>query len=179
MLHVELLPDDGTETRLRADWEALERLDLPNLSRHRSASNRPHVTLSVHDDDALSDDPAGEVPRGPTRRALAARLERALPLPLRVGAVSVFGGGPFVLVRTLVVTRELLTLQAGVQELLGPACVAHCEVGRWVPHTTVAGRLDADQVARALAVLDPAPPAGTLVRGRLWDSTRRLLDDLH
>ncbi|SDD15885.1 2'-5' RNA ligase family protein [Auraticoccus monumenti] len=178
MLHVELLPDDPFETRLRADWEALERLDLPNLSRHRSTSNRPHVTLSVHSDDVLADDPAGGRPRGPAREALADRLQQGLPLPLRLGALSVFGSGPYVLVRTLVVSTGLLALHAGVQELLGPPCVAHCEVGRWVPHTTVAHRLDADQVARALSVLDPSPPPGTLVRARLWDSTRRVLEDL-
>lgn len=178
MLHVELLPDEGTEAHLRGDWEALERLDLPNLSRHRSSSNRPHVTLSIHTDDVLADDPAGPGPRGPVRGALARRLGEALPLPLRLGALSVFGGGPWVLVRTLVVSEELLRLHAGVQELLGPPCVTHAEVGRWVPHTTVAHRLDAGQVARALAVLDPSPAAGTLARARLWDSTRRVLDDL-
>ncbi len=171
MLHLELLPDPATEARLRADWARLEERGLPNLSRHRSSSNRPHVTVTIAADELAPD---GELPLPGLAAATA-----SLPLPLRLGALSVFGGGPYVLVRTLVVTTALLELHARAQQVMGPPCVPHCAVGEWVPHTTIAHRLDAQQVAAALAVLEPWEGAGAVLqRARVWDSTRRRLTDL-
>lgn len=171
MLHVELLPDAATEARLRADWARLEERGLPNLSRHRSSSNRPHLTVGIHPDPAPEDE---EARVGGVRAALLP----ALPVALRVGGLTVFGSGPWVLVRTLVVTAELLAAHRAVADAMGRPAVPHVGVGEWVPHLTLARRLDADQVAAALRVLDADLDEGAFERARLWDSTRRRLTDL-
>lgn len=174
MLYVELLPDAVGEHRLRSDWTQLEEAGLPNLSRHRSASNRPHVTVSLHPDEVAPD---GVLPVVALTHATG-----SLPLPLVPGALAVFGRGPWVLVRTLVVTEALLALHAAVAEVLGASCVEHGRPGRWVPHTTVGHGLDAAQVAQSLSLLGPAGEQeesfGVLQRVRCWDSTRRRVTDL-
>ena len=44
---VELLLDEGLDALVRSDWDALAVAGLPSQGRHRSASNRPHVTLAA------------------------------------------------------------------------------------------------------------------------------------
>ncbi|WP_197429698.1 2'-5' RNA ligase family protein [Auraticoccus cholistanensis] len=172
MLHLELLPDPATELRLRQDWARLEERGLPNLSRHRRDSNRPHLTVTISADEVAA---AGVAPLLPDLR----RATSTLPLPLAPAAVSVFGTGPWVLVRTLVVTPALLDLHARVQSVMGRPCVPHLAPGEWVPHTTIARRLDAAQVAAALEVLQPVELAGAVwERARLWDSARQQVTDV-
>ncbi|WP_114559734.1 2'-5' RNA ligase family protein [Desertihabitans aurantiacus] len=169
MLYLELLPDDVVADGLRADWARLEEAGLPNLSRHRSVHHRPHLSVSTHPDEAAPDPAALPV-------LLAPVLDR-LPLPLRPGPLAVFGTGPFVLVRTCTVDAALLALHRDLVGRVGPPAVEHGEVGAWVPHLTLARRLDGAQVGRALELLGAAP-AGLLTGARVWDSTRREVTDL-
>lgn len=161
---VELLLDDPSEVAVRAQWAALAAAGLPHLGRNTAASNRPHVTMAAR----RAIEPARET-------ALAAAVA-TLPLPVRVGAVACFGRGPFVLVRLVVASRELLDLQAAVSNVLGadPATDHHFAPGRWTPHVTLARRLAADQVGAALAALDGvAELDGSAVACRRWDGDAR------
>ena len=144
---VELLLDEATAAAVRAQWDALAEAGLPSQARHTGESNRPHVTMAA-------------------RRAIDPALEPALsdavsplPLPLRVGAVACFGRGPYVLVRVVVANRALLDLQAAVTAALGPdpRTAHHFAPGSWTPHVSLARRLTADQVGRALSALGVTP----------------------
>lgn len=164
MRSIELTLDDAADAAVRAEWAALAENELPSLALHTAASNAPHVTLVAGEALAADDVPADAFD--------------ALPLPLRFGAVSVFPAarGRFVLVRTLVVTAELLALHALV------AAVATDPVptslpGAWTPHVTLARRLTAEQVALALPLL-AAPADGALTAARFWDGDTKTLTPL-
>ena len=165
--HVELLWDEGVDRAVRAQWDLLHEADLPSLARHRSASNAPHTTVTMQRD----------WPEDAAER-LGGALE-ALPLEAALGALACFGRGPFVLVRAVVVTAPLLALHARVAEVLTDPARAFLAPGSWTPHVTLANRLDAAQVARALDVLGPtAAPAGAVVAARHWDADARALHRL-
>ncbi|WP_235950278.1 2'-5' RNA ligase family protein [Phycicoccus flavus] len=174
MHHVELLLDDASDAAVRAEWEALEAADLPNQSRHRSASNRPHVTVTMTEGWPEE-----------ARRADALAPLAALPLAAHLGAPLVFGRGPFVLARLVVASSDLLALHGGLVERLGPLASDLLVPGRWTPHMTLARRLTAEQAARALEVLGRAEqPEGVgdravvLEAARHWDSQARLDEPL-
>jgi hypothetical protein len=161
--HVELLLDEAAERAVAQEWSRLAEAGLPSLDLHRHPSNRPHLTVTI------SDDP-------PKRRegALRSQLAAALPLQVELGPLLCFGGGPWVLVRTVVASEPLLPLHRQVVQLLRAPAVPHCRVGHWVPHVSLARRLDAPAVARALEVLSPRRPIdGRLDRARHWDSGAR------
>lgn len=162
---MEVVFDDDADHRVRAQWRALAAAGLPSQARHTGASNRPHITL------ALTDDITEEV-----RRQLAAAVAE-LPVPVMLGGLLLFGTRRVVLARLAVPSAELLQLQARVLSALDVAVDPHGTFGpgRWTPHVTLARRLTADQVARALEAL-AAPTAsggpelpGRLIRARLWD----------
>ncbi len=157
---VELVLDDGTDLAIRRQWAVLLDAGLPSQGRHRGASNRPHVTMTL----AESLD-AGDLV------GLSAAVS-VLPLPVTVGGLLVFGARRFVLSRLAIPSTELLTLQA---ELVGALAVpanpqGTFSTGRWTPHITLARRLTADQLAVALTALGDVPPVtGTFTAARRWD----------
>ncbi len=162
--HLELLWDDATDRAVRAEWELLVGQDLPSQARHRGESNAPHTTLTMVED--WPDDVDG-----PVGDALG-----RLPLAASLGALTCFGGGPFTLVRPLVVTAALLDLHRDALAPLGPPARPFLRPGRWVPHVTLATRLGADQVGRAVAALAGSPaPTGHLVGARRWDAAARVV----
>ncbi|KQR65170.1 hypothetical protein ASF89_11245 [Frigoribacterium sp. Leaf172] len=179
---IELLLDDVTDAAVRESWAALAGAGLPSLAHHAGETNAPHVSLSVteHLDDRAD----------PRLR----RISRALPLPLGLGGLVVFGRPPrgLVLARGVIPTAALLALHRDVHESAGGAAtVAHTTPGRWTPHVTLASRLDPDQLARAIEVLAEAdraaastrapepggaagpPESGRVVALRRWDSDAR------
>ena len=125
MVHsVELLFDTDTEAAVRRVWDDLADAGVRSLASSTSPSNRPHVTLAVADrmDDAVND-------------ALLPLLS-ALPLRCTIGAPMLFGRGPFTLVRLVIPSAELLSLQADVHEV----CLPHMSPA-WSmrPSTSVPG----------------------------------------
>jgi hypothetical protein len=167
MHHVELLMDRAGERAITTEWTRLAEAGLPSLALHRHPSNRPHLTVTISDDWPLQHN--GE---------LGSVLAAALPLRLELGSLLCFGAGPWVLVRMVVVTEPLLRLHRQVVELLGPAAVPHCRPGHWVPHVSLARRLDGPAVARALQVLSGAPIRCRLDGARHWDSAARCAEPL-
>ena len=160
---VELLLDEGLDALVRSDWDALAVAGLPSQGRHRSTSNRPHVTLAA----MKAVDPA-----------LEPQMVRALgdfPVPVRLGALSVFGRDRFVLVRAVVPDIELLRRQALLGTVLGSGAeLPYLQAGHWVPHVTLAHLMTADQVAVALSVVrGPREADGYAVGVRRWDGDAR------
>ncbi|MGL5928931.1 MAG: 2'-5' RNA ligase family protein, partial [Dermatophilaceae bacterium] len=142
MHHVELLPDPATDAWLREQWAALAAAGLPSLANHRSASNRPHLTLTM----------TREWP-GPDAEAAARATTGSLPLPTAVGGLLVLGSGPFVLARAVTVTEPLLALHRAVATGCGAPATEHARPGAWVPHLTLAVRMTAAEVGAALPLV--------------------------
>jgi 2'-5' RNA ligase len=160
---VELVLDEGLDALVRGDWAALAAAGLPSQERHRAPSNRPHITLAA-------------------RSVIDAGLEQAMagalgsfPLPVRLGALSVFGGARFVLVRSVVPDLELLRRQVALGDVLGAeGQLPYMRTGHWVPHVTLAHRMTPEQVALALSVLQgPREADGFAVGVRRWDGDVR------
>ena len=168
MHSVELLLDPASEVAVVEEWRRLEAADLPNLSRHRGASNRPHVTVTT-------------VAAWPGENGRAGALEplAALPLARRLGSPVVFGAGPFVLARLVVVDEALLRLHAGLVASLGPPAWDHLLPGRWTPHVTLGTRLSGPELSAALAVVGGAPARDVVLdRARHWDAVARVEEPL-
>lgn len=158
---VELLLDEAAEAHVLAEWRLLLDAGLASQARHTGASNRPHVTLAARP--ALDAD---------AETAVAGAVT-GLPVASRLGGLAVFGRGPVVLVRLVVVTPALLDLHRAVAVAAGTGPEEKTAVGRWVPHVTLARRMPLDQLATALAALprDDVPVAFGQVRR--WDSAAR------
>jgi len=167
MVHsVELLFDQGIEAAVRREWAALAEAGLPSQARHRSPTNRPHVTLTV----AERIDPSVD--------AELREPARGLPLECRVGAPVVFGHETLTLVRLVVPSMGLLRLQASVDAICGPYLAhgrfPHVRPGQWTPHVTLCRRLASSDLPAALAALGDADVVGTFAGLRRWDGDARV-----
>jgi 2'-5' RNA ligase len=170
---VELLLDDLSEATVLEQWRLLDAAGLPSQAQHRGPTNRPHVTLAVVPSVAAE-----------AELALARCCSEALPLEVRLGGLAAFGRDPVVLVRLVVVTRELLDLHARVAGAVALPDDTLLSPGRWTPHVTLARRMPLQQLPDALHALDRAVEArsGTQVRleaARRWDGVARRTWSLH
>jgi hypothetical protein len=97
------------------------------------------------------------------------------PLRVPIGPWAIFGRDPVTLVRSLIVTPELLAMREGLVADLPPPARRYYESGRWVPHLTLSTRLPAPRVVAALGALDQVslPEEITLVATRRWDADAR------
>ncbi|KAA0021071.1 2'-5' RNA ligase family protein [Antrihabitans cavernicola] len=159
---VELLLDDGADSAVRRQWQVLADAGLPSQSKHTGPSNRPHVTLAVHDRITPETDAA---------------LERDLHfygIAIQLGGLVVFGGRNATLARLVVPTEELLDVHEHIRDLLGPGRM-HTDVGHWTPHVTLARRLHPDQVGSAIGLLLGEDDIhGRSVALRRWDGDNRI-----
>ncbi|UYM03910.1 2'-5' RNA ligase family protein [Solicola gregarius] len=159
---VELLLDDDADAGVRGEWSALQKAGLPSQGANPADTNRPHVTLWAGD--AL--DPSDE--------GALAELASGLPMPLRLGALACFGRRRFVLVRFVVTSVPLLMLQASVARVCGVDPRSTLAPGQWTPHVTLARRLTAAEVGRAVDALGRAPErAAEAIGWRRWDGDAR------
>lgn len=164
MVHsVELLVDTDTEAAIRRVWQALSDAGL----RTPAPTSRPHVTLLVAD--AITPD---------VDASLGAVLDR-LPLPCVIGPPVMFGRSPFILVRLVVPSSELLGLHADVVRIsrphLIPSAAPNTVVGQWTPHTTLARRVEPSQLAPALTIRKTTRDInGHFVGLRRWDGNKRV-----
>lgn len=150
---LELLPDDAGCDVVRRDWQALRDAGLPSQLDHRGATNSPHVTLAAAP--AIGDDV----------RDLAAGLAAAhLPTSVRTSGIALLGGERVTLVRLVTVPDALVR---AVLDLRG--ALPSVEHLGWLPHITLARRIDRADVARALAVVARTDTSLTLSSLRHWD----------
>lgn len=164
MRSVELTLDPEADAAIRADWETLARAGLPSLAQHAGASNAPHVTVAAGT--AFDDTPE-------LRAAFS-----AIPLTLRFGGAVVFAAGRrgFVLARLIVASASLLALHRAVHDTIVDA-VELTLPDHWTPHVTLARRISADELARALPILG-AIESAQFTAARLWDSETKTLTEL-
>ena len=167
---VELLLEPEAERGVVRVWEALSEAGLPSQARHAAPSNRPHTTLV-----ALSDLAAE------TESAVAAAVRGRLPVDAVWGDVTLFGRGPWVLVRLLQPSDGMRGLQAVVADACGVPDDSLSSPGRWTPHVTLARRVALAYVDRAVALATALAqreaPAGMRVVAsavRRWDGSRRV-----
>ncbi|MEH0111090.1 2'-5' RNA ligase family protein [Tersicoccus sp. MR15.9] len=166
MHSIEFTLDDVSDDAVRADWDALLAAGLPSAGAHRSASNRPHVTVLA----------ATSVP-DVLQAAATASLGPLLPLPVRWGGLVLFGNRRLVLARLVEVDRALTDVVHGLHE--DAVDVAADPHRAWVPHVTLCRRLDPGQVGTALAVLRTVPDvAPTLAGLRRWNPEHRTVTPL-
>jgi 2'-5' RNA ligase len=144
---IELVLDGALDRLVREEWRALLEADLPSQGRHTGPSNAPHVTLGVAEHLTSGIEDALE------------RLDYGVGEPLRLGGLLVFGGRTSILSRVVVPSAGLIRAHRDVQSALGDLAGGRrtLEPGRWTPHVTLARRLDADQLAAALALLAERP----------------------
>ena len=101
-----------------------------------------------------------------------------------LSAVSYSGGINGSLVRSVAPSVELLQLQAEVNRIcttyLEPAAAPNTAVGQWTPHVTLARRVDASQLSRALTIRNPTRDIrGSVVGLRRWDGNKRVEHVIH
>lgn len=158
-LDLTFAPQDDSVFRDR--WQALRAAGLPSLADHRGAFNAPHITVLA----------AARIPADVLDRARA-HFSDALPLPLALNGVVVLGSGPFILAEHVIAPPEMHGIVGqwqrrvdGNSRWLRP----------WTPHVTLAKRLSASQVGRALGVLHdrPAPTTVTATELRRWDPEQK------
>ena len=160
----ELLPDDAGQEAVRAQWQALHDAGLPSQLDHRGSTNAPHV--SVVESERLPD-AAFDVAR--------ARLAPLLPVTALVGGVLLLGEGRVTLARPVQladdVVRRVLAVRVQVPE--------RRHLG-WVPHVTLARRLEPGDVPRALEALAGVDADLELRLGGLrhWDPDAGEVHDL-
>jgi hypothetical protein len=150
---LELLPDDAGCDVVRRDWQALRDAGLPSQLDHRGATNSPHVTVL-----------AAPALGGDDELRAAELVAPLLPAQVRASGIALLGGTRVSLVRVLDVpdplVRVVLDLRSQVRD------VQH--VG-WLPHITLARRVDRADVGRAVEVLGHEDVVLTLASLRRWD----------
>lgn len=163
---IEFTLDPDADDAVRSDWDALLGAGLPSAGAHRSASNRPHVTVIA----------ATSVPP-PLQDEAVRRLAPLLPLPVRWGGLVLFGTRRLVLARLVEVDRPLTDVVHGLQQ--DAVDVAADPHRAWMPHITLCRRLDPSQVGDALSVVPLVPVAApSLVGLRRWNPEERTVTSL-
>jgi hypothetical protein len=163
MVHsVELVFDPDTEAAVRHIWDGLREAGIPS----QAPASRPHVTLTV----------AERIE--PEVDALLGELTARFPLPCRIGAPLLFGRSQLILTRLVVPTTELLAVHADVYRLclphVRPSLMANSVPGQWTGHTTLARRVHASQLGRALRIAGrPSEIKGGFAGLRRWDGNAK------
>ncbi|WP_134739019.1 2'-5' RNA ligase family protein [Nocardioides sp. 503] len=150
---LELLPDTAGEAAVRRDWQALRDAGLPSMLDHTGASNTPHVTVLA-------------VPEiePPDERLAADLLGPLLPVTARLSGLALLGGQRVTVARLVDVPDELV---AAVLRLKA-ATRGHQHPG-WLPHVTLARRVERTDLPRVLDAVAMDGEPLSLVSLRRWD----------
>jgi hypothetical protein len=150
---LELIPDEAGTAAVRADWQRLHDAGLPSQLDHRGATNAPHVTVVS----------APVLPEAAIDVA-AARLGSLLPIRGRASGLLLLGGEKLTVARALDleddVVRRALAVRVQVPD--------RAHVG-WLPHVTLARRLDRSEAQRAIDLLGHEDVTLTFTELRRWD----------
>ncbi|QIG42998.1 hypothetical protein G5V58_09700 [Nocardioides anomalus] len=160
MLHaLELLPDDAGEEAVRRDWQALHDAGLPSQLDHTGASNAPHVTLLAAPDVAAAADLA------------VGHLGALLPLEVRAAGLLVFGRHRLTLARAVDVPDALLAAVLDLRAATG--ALPH---QGWLPHVTLARRLERADLQRAVDAVGAEDVVLRLTTLRRWDPDEKTIE---
>jgi 2'-5' RNA ligase len=125
--------DDDTEDQLLALWAALDVHGVDSAARTYGAGYRPHLTLAIVD----ADEPDRLV------ESLEAPLAEVGGLPVTLASLGFFVPHPCPAYLSVTPTSRLLALHEQVYDALdGTLCWDHYLPGAWMPHCTLAMRVD-------------------------------------
>jgi hypothetical protein len=159
---LELLPDADGSAAVRRDWQALRDAGLPSQLDHPSPTNEPHLTVVA-------------APWLPTDAIDVAtvRLGGLMPVRGRATGLLLLGGEQLTVARAFDldddVVRRVLAVRVQVPD--------RRHVG-WIPHVTLARRLDRSDAQRAVDVLGYADVELTFTELRRWDPDTRSVEVL-
>ncbi|NYG55756.1 2'-5' RNA ligase family protein [Nocardioides perillae] len=148
---VELLADEAGDHVVRRDWASLHDAGLPSQLDHTGATNAPHVTLLA-------------APALPPDEEVVRLLAPLLPLEVRPAGLLVLGGRRVTVARALDVPDPLVAAVAELRR--GLAELPH---QGWLPHVTLARRVDRAQVQAVVDVLGWEDVPLRLTTLRRWD----------
>lgn len=150
---LELIPDEAGCAAVRADWQRLRDAGLPSQLDHRGSSNAPHLTVVS----------APLLPEAAIDVATA-RVGALLPVSGRAAGLLLLGGDKLTVARALDldddVVRRVLAVRVHVPD--------RAHLG-WLPHVTLARRLDRADAQRAVDVLGHEDVTLTFTELRRWD----------
>jgi hypothetical protein len=153
---LELVPDGAGQEAVRADWQRLRDARLPSQLDHPGRTNLPHLTVVS----------APSLPDAALDVA-AARLGSLLPIRARAAGLLLLGGRSLTVARALDVpddvVRRVLAVRVQVPDR------AH---DGWLPHVTLARRLDRSAAQAALDVMGHDDVVLTFTELRRWDPDR-------
>jgi hypothetical protein len=150
---LELVPDEAGRELVRRDWQALRDAGLPSQLDHRSPTNAPHVTVVSAPslpDEALD--------------VAQARLGSLLPVRARAAGLLLLGGDRLTIARAVDIDDDVVRRVLAVRVQVGD----RQHVG-WIPHVTLARRVDRADAQRAVDVLGHADAVLRLTELRRWD----------
>jgi hypothetical protein len=150
---LELVPDEEGQELVRRDWQALRAAGLPSQLDHRSPTNAPHVTVVS----------APELPEEAIDVARV-RLGNLLPVQARAAGLLLLGGERLTVARAVDIDDDVVRRALAVRVHVP----GRQHVG-WIPHVTLARRLDRADAQRALDVLGHDDVVLRLTELRRWD----------
>jgi 2'-5' RNA ligase len=164
--------DPQTEARIREVWGRLARQGLATPLARRGCL--PHVSL-VLSETLCVEGLAGD---------LTAWGQACTPMEVQVSTVGVFPAPDLVLVYGLTPTARLLRVHAAVARIYrrwSSALTARSQAGVWVPHCTLATRVDLGQLSEAIATAAawPLPWGATAVRLAVVQFDQSCVETLH
>lgn len=153
---LELVPDEAGQEAVPRDWQALRDAGLPSMLDRPGDTSTPHVTVvSAHE---LPDD-AIDVAR--------ARLGTLLPVRARSAGLLLLGGDRLTVARALDIDDDVVRRVLAVRVQVP----GRRHVG-WLPHVTLARRVDRANLQRAVDALGYDDVELTLTEVRRWDPDR-------
>jgi hypothetical protein len=153
---LELVPDDEGRELVRRDWQILRDAGLPSQLDHRSPTNAPHVT--VVSAPSLPDE-AIDVAQ--------ARLGSLLPIRARAAGLLLLGGDRLTIARAVDIDDDVVRRVLAVR-----VQVADRQHVGWLPHVTLARRVDRADAQRAVDLLGHDDAVLRLTELRRWDPDR-------
>lgn len=150
------MPDDHGQEQVRRDWQALRDAGLPSQLDRASPTNTPHLTVVA----------AAELPDEAVDVAKA-RLGSLLPVRARAAGLLLLGGDQLTVARAVDIDDDVVRRVLAVRVQVP----GRQHVG-WLPHLTLARRLDRRSAQRAIDVLGYADVELVLTRLRRWDPDR-------
>jgi 2'-5' RNA ligase len=139
---IHLFVDPGIDTAVRSVWEELANTGLSHM---RDSGNRPHFSLALY----------GELAVSVCASLLTSFAQTHAPFALTIESVGIFPGEQFVVFLAPIVTPDLLNLHREVHQLLQGAGAfprPYYLPGHWTPHCALATRVPPDLVSQVISI---------------------------
>ena len=150
------MPDLSGQEVVRRDWQALRDAGLPSQLDHPGRTNAPHVTVVSAPD--LPDDVVD---------LARVRLGSVLPVRARAAGLLLLGGERLTVARAVDIDDDVVRRVLAVR-----VHVTDRRHAGWLPHVTLARRLERASAQRAVDVLGHDDVELVLTTLRRWDPDR-------